>query len=669
MKREITISKNGNKSSSKWGYVGEKNATHIVIELPDRLVNCDFCQAEISANGKKVPTERLEILDSKVTVVIPFESTKKCGRISVQIIGYVVDEAGGISAIGKSAVYCGQISPSVSGEITDETSEPSLLHRIWAKSEAWASKIHEHVNLNVLELLRRSGDTLSYNGRQLVDERALKIYETLNDVYEDDFAPTLCYVVTNRAEFVPIELEVGVRYGGHADLKDREGLYVDPLLVDFFPCEPFKITTELVQVEPSVDRYGNHTFATDGSTWFRFDDNCVYNNTYEPIVLDSIEYPFHGWNYFNGEEVHRINPTVDAEYFLFFSLIDVKFSSDDNFSDLQKILSNTPAYKGGIKGLYVYNGLMYQHLTKYMSNTNISLNSALELSHSHHNKALLDSLTEDSLSGGIPAVHTLPSEAADGDMCLYSPANVIEPCDSGKRIYFDWEEFAKPVSNRGQYTVRLFDKANNMFVVDLSRGTSVCGGQCGFTMEKGTIDVRFENGVLDTTYSGIYTSYGVKTPFNSVDELPRYYELPQFTEVIVDASTTTPMCYAPYQLMVYRAGEWQRVETLLDIPTGIDSYIPADKIELTTETATLEPNTHYSFGEVATLTLEFAEGDAAKVNEYMFSFTSGETATVLTLPSSVQWANELTVEANKRYEISVVDNIGLWCAVDLAVSE
>ena len=82
----------------------------------------------------------------------------------------------------------------------------------------------------------------------------------------------------------------------------------------------------------------------------------------------------------------------------------------------------------------------------------------------------------------------------------------------------------------------------------------------------------------------------------------------------------------------------------------------------------LEPNIYYSFGEVATLMLNFTEGDSSKRNEYMFSFISGETPTVLTLPSSVQWINELTVEVNKRYEISVVDNIGLWCAVDLAVS-
>ena len=102
----------------------------------------------------------------------------------------------------------------------------------------------------------------------------------------------------------------------------------------------------------------------------------------------------------------------------------------------------------------------------------------------------------------------------------------------------------------------------------------------------------------------------------------------------------------------------------LELPTG--STGGTDKIELATETATLQPNILYSFGEVATLTLEFAEGDTAKVNEYMFSFVSGETPTVLTLPSTVQWANELTVEANKRYEISIVDNIALWCAVEVS---
>ena len=107
---------------------------------------------------------------------------------------------------------------------------------------------------------------------------------------------------------------------------------------------------------------------------------------------------------------------------------------------------------------------------------------------------------------------------------------------------------------------------------------------------------------------------------------------------------------------------------LADINTRIDGIEGGDnKIKLTEETATLQPNVYYSFDEMTTLTLEFAKGNESKVNEYMFGFVSGETPTVLTLPDTVKWANELTIEANKRYEISIVDNIGLWCAVEVSV--
>ncbi len=101
-----------------------------------------------------------------------------------------------------------------------------------------------------------------------------------------------------------------------------------------------------------------------------------------------------------------------------------------------------------------------------------------------------------------------------------------------------------------------------------------------------------------------------------------------------------------------------------------NKFIPMQTLNVTpAQTTALTPNTLYRFGEVATLTLDFTEGEADKVNEYLFSFISGATATVLTLPSSVKWVNELTVESNKRYEISVVDNIALWCAVDYEVTE
>jgi hypothetical protein len=89
--------------------------------------------------------------------------------------------------------------------------------------------------------------------------------------------------------------------------------------------------------------------------------------------------------------------------------------------------------------------------------------------------------------------------------------------------------------------------------------------------------------------------------------------------------------------------------------------------EASKNTLTLQPDRYYNFGEVESLTLDFEVPEELEVyrNEYGFTFISGTTPTVLTLPSSVQWANELTIEANKRYEISIVDNIGLWCAVEV----
>ena len=81
------------------------------------------------------------------------------------------------------------------------------------------------------------------------------------------------------------------------------------------------------------------------------------------------------------------------------------------------------------------------------------------------------------------------------------------------------------------------------------------------------------------------------------------------------------------------------------------------------------PNTFYDFGKAETLTITFVPTEFLEhfLNEYTFTFISGETPTVLTLPDTVKWANELTIEANKRYEISIIDNIGLWCAVEVSV--
>lgn len=84
-------------------------------------------------------------------------------------------------------------------------------------------------------------------------------------------------------------------------------------------------------------------------------------------------------------------------------------------------------------------------------------------------------------------------------------------------------------------------------------------------------------------------------------------------------------------------------------------------------TYSVTPNTLHIWGTVASLTLTLATPtDNTIVNEYMIEFTSGTTATTLSLPSSVEWAEScgaLSVEANKTYQISIVNNIGLWASI------
>ena len=87
-------------------------------------------------------------------------------------------------------------------------------------------------------------------------------------------------------------------------------------------------------------------------------------------------------------------------------------------------------------------------------------------------------------------------------------------------------------------------------------------------------------------------------------------------------------------------------------------------VENTTSTQEIESNKFYKFGEVSTLNITLAEiTDTSVLNEYMFEFTSGSTATTLTLPNAVKWLETPTIEANKIYQCSIVDNIGVLLGV------
>lgn len=71
----------------------------------------------------------------------------------------------------------------------------------------------------------------------------------------------------------------------------------------------------------------------------------------------------------------------------------------------------------------------------------------------------------------------------------------------------------------------------------------------------------------------------------------------------------------------------------------------------------LTPNVMHIWGEVSSLTLTLPTDSNAYLDEFMFTFTSGSTPTNLGLPQTVDWARTLTVQANKTYQVTIVNGL------------
>lgn len=76
-------------------------------------------------------------------------------------------------------------------------------------------------------------------------------------------------------------------------------------------------------------------------------------------------------------------------------------------------------------------------------------------------------------------------------------------------------------------------------------------------------------------------------------------------------------------------------------------------------TFTLTPNKFHVWGTVSSLTLSLGEVSSTHLDEFMFQFTSGSVETVLTLPNSVNWVKEPTIETDMTYQVSIVNNIAI----------
>ena len=78
---------------------------------------------------------------------------------------------------------------------------------------------------------------------------------------------------------------------------------------------------------------------------------------------------------------------------------------------------------------------------------------------------------------------------------------------------------------------------------------------------------------------------------------------------------------------------------------------------------TIQPNIFYDFGQADSLTIGLVDApDMTQYNEYMFQFESGDTPTTLSVgggSQEIKWIGDHTIEANKTYQVSIVNNLAV----------
>ena len=73
-------------------------------------------------------------------------------------------------------------------------------------------------------------------------------------------------------------------------------------------------------------------------------------------------------------------------------------------------------------------------------------------------------------------------------------------------------------------------------------------------------------------------------------------------------------------------------------------------------TFALTPNTFHVWDNLTTLDLSFGEETEGIANEFLFQFTSGATATTLTLPDTIKWADDINILPMRTYQVSIIND-------------
>lgn len=92
----------------------------------------------------------------------------------------------------------------------------------------------------------------------------------------------------------------------------------------------------------------------------------------------------------------------------------------------------------------------------------------------------------------------------------------------------------------------------------------------------------------------------------------------------------------------------------------IEAVVPVISKGTSDTTFTIEPNKVYVWDEVSSLDISLATPSSDSiVNHYFFQFTSGSTATTLALPDTIIYIGDSTIAANKKYQVSILNNVAI----------
>lgn len=227
------------------------------------------------------------------------------------------------------------------------------------------------------------------------------------------------------------------------------------------------------------------------------------------------------------------------------------------------------------------NGLTQEQAEQLETNT--------KARHEHENKDILDTITEDTLAEEVPAVYELPTNAKDGDVCLYAPKNNFISV-GGNRVYFDWEELVKSIddSEDTDFNLIIYDTINENEIVAeavinrFSEGynlwimaVSSDGKRCN------DLVVTISNGVLDAEGStlSIINENGEtisSTSFHSIDELPLYFDIPKSNPRAHESLYGDAyLFHTDYRLMKYQGGLWSEVAEKGITKSEMTEYVTA----------------------------------------------------------------------------------------------